>query len=111
MAETSRLTSPSMSVRNSNPGSIVLAAGTVALDGTNPTPVACASVHGINTVLGAVACFKDATAPGLDYSIVTVDWTGSTLNIYGWEVTGSGDATLVASNATDNISYIVWGTV
>lgn len=80
----------------------VVKSGTVTLDGTNPTPV----TTGLTTVASAVACIKTATAPGDDPNLVTVDYSGGTLNIYAWKNTGGTDPTLVAS--TDSSATIDW---
>jgi hypothetical protein len=82
----------------------VVKAGTVTLDGSNPTPV----TTGLNTVVTGGATLKSATTPGDDPTYFTVDYNGSngTLNIYAWKNTGGTDPTLVAS--TNNSATVDW---
>lgn len=83
-----------------------MVAGEIALDGSNPTPVA----TGLNTILGAVVTLKDdGSAPGVGTSQFTYAVSGGTLNIYAWKVTGSGDATLIASTGTETVGYVAIG--
>lgn len=87
---------------------VVVAAGEVTLDGSNPTPVA----TGLNKVLSATVSLKQATAPGDDPSWLSVDYSGTdgTLNVYAWKNTGGTDPTLVAStNNSAVVSWIAWG--
>lgn len=112
MAETKRFTLPGETItHHKNKGSIVVASGTIALDGSNPTAVACLATHGIGTVLGATVSLYNASAPGDGTTQVSCAWTGSTLNIYGWTHTGATDPTLAASTGTEVVSYIVVGVV
>ena len=76
--------------------------GEVQLDGANPTPVNL-SAYGA-AVKGAVVALKQTSAPGLDPSWLSCDWSGATLNVYAWKVTASGNATLIAS--TDNTAVV-----
>ena len=80
-------------------------AGEVALDGSNPTPV----VTPFKTITGAVVALKGTAAPGVGTSILTWDSSGGTLNIYAWKVTGTTDATLIASTGTETVGYVVTG--
>lgn len=79
--------------------------GRMALDGTNPTPI----VTGLREILAVVLTYEDATAPGDDYSTLTYAVSGGTVNVYAWEYTSGTDATLVASNATDTFSFVIFG--
>jgi hypothetical protein len=83
--------------------------GTVQLDGTNPTPVALAPY--MSACLGGVVSMEGATAPGVDPTAVTSAASGSTLNVYAWKITATGDGTLIAStNATRLVHFVAWGT-
>jgi len=83
-----------------------MVAGTVTLGGSNPTAVA----TGLTAVTSAVACIQDASTPGLDPVILTVDFGGGvaagTVNIYAWKFTSSGNPTLIAS--TNNAIVVTW---
>lgn len=79
--------------------------GEMALDGSNPTPIS----TGLRVIDAVALTFKDATAPGDDYSTLTYDTSGGTVNVYAWEYTSGTDATLVASNATDTFSFVIIG--
>lgn len=82
--------------------------GTVVLDGGNPTPIALAAYF--RECLGGVVSFRSTAALALDPSMVTCNPSGTTLNVYAWKVTGSGDATLIAStNAAVVVDFIAWG--
>lgn len=83
-----------------------IARGTVALDGTNPTPVA----TGLTSVVACTASISSTAAPGLSTSTITVGISGTTLNLYGWKPTGAGDTTLIASTGTDSIHWHCVGT-
>lgn len=80
--------------------------GEIALDGSNPTPVA----TGLTTITSADLTLKGTAAPGVGTSVLTYGTSGGTLNIYAWKVTGSGDATLIASTGTETVGYTVTGT-
>jgi len=80
--------------------------GEIALDGSNPTPV----LTGLTAIVGVSLALKKNSAPGVGTSVVTYDTTGGTLNLYGWKVTASGDATLIASTGTETVGYTVFGT-
>lgn len=85
-----------------------IARGEVTLDGSNPTVVA----TGLNTITGASAVFKTATALGDDPNALSVDYTGTdgTLNIYAWKNTSGTDPTQVAStNSSVVVSWIAVG--
>lgn len=83
-----------------------VAGGVAALDGGNPTPIA----TGLATIVGYVVGLAGSAAPGVGTSVLTAAASGSTLNVYGWKVTGTGDATLIASTGTDAFSWIAVGT-
>lgn len=81
-------------------------AGTVTLDGSNPTPV----TTGLTTIDAAQVSLNSSSAPGDDPSWLSCDWTGGTLNIYAWKNTGGTDPTLVAStNNSAVVSWVVFG--
>lgn len=86
-------------------GALKIVAGEIALDGSNPTPIA----TGLTSIVAAVACLKGNAAPGDNTSVVTVDISGGTVNLYGWKNTGGTDPTLVASTGTETVEYIVIG--
>src|SRR3990167_2110769 len=71
-------------------GGLRLMAGTVTLDGGNPTPVALANYMSVVHV--GVACLEGADATGADPNQVTAAVSTTTLNIYAWKVTTGGAA-------------------
>ena len=79
--------------------------GEVALDGSNPTVV----VTPFKTILKAVVSLKSSSAPGVSTSVVSSTWSGGTLSIYGWKPTSSADTTLVASDGTQTVAFVVTG--
>src|SRR3990167_716757 len=78
--------------------------GTVVLDGGNPTPVTLTSF--MSTVLFGMVNMDGTAAPGVDPNYVTSNVSGTTLNVYAWNVNASGNATLIAS--TDNARLVDW---
>lgn len=81
--------------------------GTIALDGTNPTPIA----TGLSELVGGAATLVGAAAPGVGTSLITcVLSPNGVMNLYAWKVTGTGDATLVASSGTETVSWVAFGT-
>jgi hypothetical protein len=82
-----------------------IVAGEIALDGSNPTPVA----TGLSVIVAAIAQIKGTSAPGDNTSVVTYGISGGTLNLYGWKNTGGSDPTLVASTGTETVSYMAIG--
>jgi predicted RecA/RadA family phage recombinase len=88
-----------------DPGPLRMVVGEIALDGSNPTPVA----TGLSAIVGAVVALKTASAPGVGTSIVTYNTSGGTLNLYGWKVTANNDTTLIASTGTETVGYAAWG--
>lgn len=83
-----------------------IARGETALDGSNPTPV----TTGLATITGCAVAIKLTTAPGVGTSNITYGSSTGTLNLYGWKVTGTGDATLIASTGTENVGWVCVGT-
>jgi hypothetical protein len=83
-----------------------VARGETALDGSNPTPV----TTGLTTVTGCALTIKTTSAPGVSTSVLTYGSSSGTMNMYGWKVTGTGDATLIASTGTDTIGWVCLGT-
>lgn len=77
--------------------------GEIALDGSNPTPVS-TSFANIDDVQVSI---KGTSAPTT--TIVTWDVSGSTVNLYGWKVTGTADTTLIASDGTETVGYTIIG--
>lgn len=82
-----------------------IVAGEVTLDGANPTPVA----TGLSTIVGVALTLKGTTAPGDSTSVLSYGLSGGTLNIYAWQPTSGTDPTLVASNGTPVVGYVVMG--
>lgn len=83
-----------------------IARGETALDGSNPTPV----TTGLTTITGCSLSIKSTSAPGVSTSVVTYGSSSGTMNTYGWKVTATGDATLIASTGTDTIGWVCVGT-
>jgi hypothetical protein len=83
-----------------------VARGETALDGSNPTPV----TTGLTSIVGCALTIKATAAPGVGTSVVTYDTSSGTMNMYGWKVTGTGDATLIASTGTETIGWVCVGT-
>lgn len=83
-----------------------IARGETALDGSNPTP----ATTGLTTIVACSATIKATAAPGVGTSIVTYGSSSGTLNLYGWKVTATGDATLIASTGTETIGWVCVGT-
>lgn len=83
-----------------------IARGETALDGSNPTAV----TTGLTTITGCALTIKATAAPGVSTSVVSYGTSSGTMNMYGWKVTGTGDATLIASTGTDTIGWVCVGT-
>lgn len=86
-----------------------VARGVTALDGSNPTPV----TTGLATVVAATVSLEGTAAPGVGTSLLTVastNYATGALAVYAWKVTGTGDATLIASTGTENFEWIAVGT-
>ncbi len=79
-----------------------MARGEIALDGSNPTPVA----TGLTTIVSAQATLKRTSALSSGTAFVTVDFTGSdgTLNLYAWVLAGT------ASTGTESVEWMAIGT-
>jgi predicted RecA/RadA family phage recombinase len=77
----------------------------IALDGTNPTPVA----TGLASITSVQLTLKNNSAPGVGTTTLTYDTTAGTLNIYAWKPTSNADPTLIASAGTETVSYTVRG--
>lgn len=89
-------------------GSLKIAAGTVTLDGTNPSSVA----TGLASITACALTNKRSTTPALDptdFTIATAAVAGR-LDIYAWKPTAAGDVTLIAStDNNDTIDYVCIG--
>jgi len=88
-------------------GAVRSARGEIALDGSNPTPVA----TGLATITSAFATIKTDTALADLLAAVTVNFSGSdgTLNLYAWGHNGT-DPTLAASTSTLTVEWMAFGT-
>lgn len=89
----------------SKSSNLKVVAGEIALDGSNPTPVA----TGLKTIVGVSLALNGTSAPGDNTSVVTYGISGGTLNLYAWKNTSGSDPTLVASTGTETVSYVVVG--
>ena len=88
-------------------GGLKLIAGTVTLDGGNPTPIALANY--LKEIDAAVVSLEGSTATGADPNQVTSAISSTTINVYAWKVTAGGaggNPTEVAS--TDNARLVNW---
>lgn len=85
-----------------------LAAGTITLDGTNPS----SATTGLAVILSCQVTDKRSTTPGDDPSWLTTATaaTAGQLDVYAWKNTGGTDPTLVAStDADDTVDWICIG--
>lgn len=74
------------------------AAGKATLGGSNPTVVQTR----LASVFGFTATLEGSAAPGVGTSLLTaVIGADGAVSVYAWKVTGSGDATLIASTGTE----------
>jgi hypothetical protein len=93
------------------PTALRLIAGTVTLDGGNPTPIALSGY--MTAVLTAVVCIEGSAATGADPNQVSCAVSGTTINVYAWKVTtggAAGNPTEVASaNNSRLINFIAVG--
>ena len=80
---------------------VFIVAGTVALDGSNPTDVTIPCQE----ILLGVASISVAAPLALSTSTLGVTWSGKTLTIEGYKPTGAGDTTLVDSDGTQTVAY------
>lgn len=84
-----------------------LAAGSVVLDGANPTTAA----TGLTTVSSCTLTPITATALGDNLTALSYTATTPTMNIYAWTNTSGTDPTLVAStNSTIAVAWMCQGT-
>lgn len=83
---------------------VYIIAGTVALDGSNPTDVTLAC----REILGAVATLNIAAPPGDNTHAVGVSWSGNVLSVEGYKPTSGSDPTLVDSDQTETVAYLAW---
>ena len=95
---------------NKKASNLRMEAGSVALDGTNPTVVT-------TTFTAITACYagmQDSVAPGLGTSIITTVKANvaeaSTISIYAWKPTTSDDVTVIASTGTETVDWWAVGT-
>lgn len=78
----------------------------MALDASNPTSWA----TGLTTIIAAYVGLKGTAAPGVGTSVLTSNINGTSLDVYAWKVTATGDCTLVASTGTETFYGIAIGT-
>jgi hypothetical protein len=81
-------------------------AAPVALDASNPTPVA----HGLTTCVAAFVQLVGSAAPGDNTSVLTCVINGANIDVYAWKNTSGTDPTLVASTGTETFNWIAIGT-
>lgn len=79
--------------------------GVIALDGSNPTSVQ----TGFTTISSCTANINTSTAPGLNTSTITVNFSTGQLDLYAWKPTGGASPNLTASTATENVAYVCFG--
>jgi len=82
-----------------------IAAGTVALDGSNPTPIA----TGLGTVVAAAFQHVTASGTGTDPTWFTYTASAGTISLYAWKPTNSSTTTLTASGSTGTVAWIAFG--
>jgi len=90
--------------------STVLVTGEAALDGGNPTPISVAGK--MRTVVAVLLSLKKATSPGVADTILTYDvptTAPTTVNVYSWKPTSSGNPTLIAATGTPTFTYTIIG--
>ncbi len=78
----------------------------MALDGGNPTSWA----TGLTTIISATVTLKGSAAPGVGTSVLTAVINGTSLDVYAWKVTATGDCTLIASTGTETFYGVAVGT-
>lgn len=61
------------------------------------------------TIDGVQITQKRATAPGLNSSVYTWDYTGGVLTIYAWKPTSATDPTLIAGTVASTVTVTVIG--
>ena len=79
-----------------------LAAGTLTLDGSNPSTAA----TGLTSISACTLTMNRSAAPGDEVAVLSYTASGGTLSAYAWTNTGGTDPTLAAS--TDNNDVIAW---
>jgi hypothetical protein len=84
---------------------IKIAGGETAMGGSNPTGVA----TGLASITRCVVALKNTAAP-TPTMWVTYGATVSTLNIYGWKPTATGNVTAIASGGTETVGWECQGT-
>ena len=88
-------------------GGLRFMAGTVTLDGSNPTPVTLTNY--MASVQVGLATIEGSGATGADPNPVTCAVSAAVLNVYAWKITtggAGGNATEVASE--DNARLVNW---
>src|SRR3990167_7687745 len=88
-------------------GRLRFLAGTVVLDGGNPTPVTLTSYF--NALLFGIVQMDGSGAPGADPTLITSNVAAAVLNVYAWKATtagAGGNADLIAS--TNNARVVDW---
>lgn len=60
-----------------------------------------------SVIEAASATVEKATAPTT--SAITYDISGNTVTIRGWKATAAGDTTLIASDAGEDVSVMIFG--
>ena len=89
-------------------GPLRIVSGTIALDGSNPTPV----TTGLGQIVAGGASLSSSTAPGTSTIYVSAQFAsvGGTMNLYAWKATATGDCTYVASTGTETVNWWAMGT-
>lgn len=83
-------------------------AGTMTLDGANPSSVA----TGLSALTACTVFAQRSTTPSLTFVTFTtlLTATAGQLDVYAWAPTSASDPTLVASTAADVLYYVCSGT-
>lgn len=81
-----------------------LFAGSMALDGSNPTVLTLP----FSNVTSVALTLAGSTTPGDSTRVLTYAVSGRTLSIYAWKA-AVADPTLEASTGTETFSYVVVG--
>jgi hypothetical protein len=83
------------------------AAGTVTLDGTNPSTAA----TGLTSIVACSITDVRSDTPGADPSQFTYTISTGSINVYAWKITAVDNGTLAAStDSNDVIGYVCVGT-
>ena len=84
-------------------------AGTIALDGTNPSSL----TTGLSAIAGCTVTRNNSVAPGLDplvFSVITTTAIGR-VDVYAWKATAADDTTMIAStNNSETVMVVCVGT-